>query len=259
MMKVISLGLGVQSTAMYMMSSLRKIERADHAVFSDPGAELPRTYEILELLQEWAKSNDGIPIHVTDKKNLYKDILNQKNSTGHRFASIPGFTENGGMIRRQCTKEYKIDPVIKKIRELHGLKPRKHMPMTQVWLGISLDEIQRMKYSQIPRVEYYYPLIEGRLSRGDCMQMFEELMFPVPPKSSCVFCPYHSDRNWKELKEVYPESWEQAVKVDESIRYMSQRGMKEPIYVHRSCKPLKDVEFVDQQELFMCEEGFCGL
>jgi len=97
------------------------------------------------------------------------------------------------------------------------------------------------------------------LSRGDCIQMFEEFMFPVPPKSSCVFCPYHSDRNWKELKEVYPESWEQAVKVDESIRDMSQRGMKEPIYVHRSCKPLKDVEFVDQQELFMCEEGFCGL
>ena len=136
MMKVISLGVGVQSTAMYMMSSLGRIERADHAVFADPGAELPRTYEILELLQDWAKYNNGIPIHVTTKKNLYKDIVNQTNSRGARWASIPAFSENGGMIRRQCTGEYKIEPVIQKIRDLHGLKKHMHMPKSQVWLGI---------------------------------------------------------------------------------------------------------------------------
>ena len=259
MMKVISLGVGVQSTALYLMSSMGRIERADHAVFADPGAELPRTYEILKYLQDWALSNNGIPIHVTTIKNLYKDILNKENSTGHRWASIPAFTEHGGMIRRQCTKEYKIEPVIKKIRELHGLKPHKHMPKTQVWLGISMDEIQRMKVSQLPRIDYHYPLIEHRMSRGDCISLFEEWAFPVPPKSSCVFCPYHSDRNWKELKEVYPESWKLAIEVDESIRDMSQKGIEEPIYVHRSCTPLQDVEFADQQELFMCEEGFCGL
>lgn len=259
MMKVISLGVGVQSTAMYMMSSLGRIERADHAVFADPGAELPRTYEILELLQDWAKYNNGIPIHITTEKNLYKDIVNQTNSRGARWASIPAFSENGGMIRRQCTGEYKIEPVIQKIRDLHGLKKHKHMPKTQVWLGISLDEIQRMKTSILPRIDYYYPLIEERMTRSDCIKLFKEKNFPVPPKSSCVFCPYHSDKNWKELKEVHPEAWDQAVKVDESIRDMSQKGAKEPIYVHRSCKPLKDVEFVDQGELFMCEEGFCGL
>ena len=258
-LKVISLGVGVQSTALYLMSSMGRIERADHAVFADPGAELPRTYEILKYLQDWALSNNGIPIHVTTIKNLYKDILNKENSTGHRWASIPAFTEHGGMIRRQCTKEYKIEPVIKKIRELHGLKPHKHMPKTQVWLGISMDEIQRMKVSQLPRIDYHYPLIEHRMSRGDCISLFEEWAFPVPPKSSCVFCPYHSDRNWKELKEVYPESWKLAIEVDESIRDMSQKGIEEPIYVHRSCTPLQDVEFADQQELFMCEEGFCGL
>jgi hypothetical protein len=259
MMKVISLGLGVQSTAMYLMSSLGQMERADHAVFADPGAEHPDTYQLLQSILKWKTLNDGIPIHVV-KKSLYNDLLSQKNSTGQRFASIPAFSGNKtGMLRRQCTKEYKIDPVIKKIRDLHGLKPNKHMPKTQVWLGISMDEIQRMKISQLPRVDYHYPLIENRMSRGDCIRLFEELEFPVPPKSSCVFCPYHSDKNWKELKEVYPESWDLAIEVDESIRDMSQRGMKEPIFIHRSCAPLEDVEFADQQELFMCEEGFCGL
>ena len=155
-MKVISLGLGIQSTAVYLMSSLGYLERVDHAVFADPGAELPDTYKLLEYILEWQKLNNGIPIHVV-KKSLYDDLLHPSTT---RFTPIPGFTGNGtGMLKRQCTGEYKIQPVMKKIRELHGLKPRKRMPMTQVWLGISLDEIQRCKTSMLPRVEYYYPLV----------------------------------------------------------------------------------------------------
>ena len=100
-MKVISLGLGVQSTAMYFMSSIGDLPKADHAIFADPGAELPETYKILEMLQGWAKYNNGIPIHVAREKNLLQDILNQTNSTGQRWASIQAFTESGGMVRRQ--------------------------------------------------------------------------------------------------------------------------------------------------------------
>jgi len=258
-LKIISLGLGVQSTAMYMMSSLGYIPRADHAIFADPGAELPMTYEILEVLKDWASLNNGIPIHVNEERNLYKDLLNQVNSTGQRFASIPAFSENGGMVRRQCTKEYKIEPVIREIRKLYGLKPRKRMPMTEVWLGITMDEIERMKVSQLPRVTYHYPLIDMRMTRGECISFFKDRSFPVPPKSSCVFCPYHSNKNWKELKEKLPDEFAKAVKIDEAIRDSSKKGLKEPIYLHRSCTPLERVDFGDQLEMFMCEEGFCGL
>ena len=258
-LKVISLGLGVQSTAMYMMSSLGYIPRADHAVFADPGAELPMTYEILEVLKDWAKLNNGIPIHVNSDRNLYEDLLNQQNSTGQRFASIPAFSENGGMVRRQCTKEYKIEPVIKTIRSIYGLKPRKRMPMTEVWLGITMDEIERVKESMLPRITYHYPLIDMRMRRSECISFFKDRSFPVPPKSSCVFCPYHSNKNWKELKEKLPEEFDKAVKIDEAIRDSSKKGLKEPIYLHRSCTPLERVDFGDQLEMFMCEEGFCGL
>ena len=186
-MKVISLGLGVQSTALYMMSSLGRIPRADYAIFADLGAESDKTYEVLEYLKDWSKYNNGIPIEITKEKNLLKDILNQTNSTGQKFASIPAFSESGGMVRRQCTSEYKIQPVVKKIRELHKLKFRQRMPKTEVWLGISMDEIQRMKISQLPRIDYYYPLIEERMSRGDCYRFFKEKNFPIPDKSSCIF------------------------------------------------------------------------
>ena len=259
MMKVISLGMGVQSTAMYMMSSKNIIERADHAVFADPGAELPRTYEILEFLQDWASLNDGIPIHVTNEKNLLQDIMKAQYSRGVRWASIPAFTESGGMIMRQCTGEYKINPVIQKVRELHGLKRKQKMPQTEMWLGITMDEIQRMKESQLARIDYVYPLIEQRMTRGDCLKIFERFEFPVPPKSSCVFCPYHSDKNWKEIKEKLPEEWEKCVEIDNTIRDATRKGLQDKLYLHRSLIPLERIEFADQQELFMCEEGFCGL
>ena len=258
-MKIISLGLGVQSTAVYLMSSLGYLKRADHAIFADPGAELPDTYETLALLKDWAKYNNGIPIHVVSK-SLYADLLKQKNSTGQRFAAIPAFTAGGGMIRRQCTKEYKIEPVIKKTRALHGLSPRQRLPMTEMWLGISMDEIQRAKTSRLPRIQYYYPLIEEKLTRGDCVRFFEDRSFPVPKKSACVFCPYHSDKGWKDLKDNYPKEWNKVIKIDETMRQaLEDRGLVNKLYLHRSCTPLKDVEFADQQELFMCEEGFCGL
>jgi hypothetical protein len=47
--------------------------------------------------------------------------------------------------------------------------------------------------------------------------------------------------------------------VDKAIRDSSKRGSKDKMYLHRSLIPLKRIEFADQQELFMCEEGFCGL
>ena len=120
-MKIISLGLGVQSTALYLMSSLGYIDRADHAIFADPGAELPDTYQLWDYLNEWRRLNNGIPL-TKKKKSLYDDIIRGQNSTGQRWASIPAFGESGGMIRRQCTLEYKINVVVKIIRELHGLK-----------------------------------------------------------------------------------------------------------------------------------------
>ena len=119
-MKIISLGLGIQSTAMYLMSSLGEIDRADYAIFADPGAELPDTYELWDELSKWQKKNNGIKL-VKKTKSLYSNIVEGLNSYGARWASIPAFTESGGMIRRQCTGEYKIDVVIKEVRKLQNL------------------------------------------------------------------------------------------------------------------------------------------
>ena len=134
------------------------------------------------------------------------------------------------------------------------------MKPTEIWLGISLDEIQRMKESRIPKVTYHYPLIDQKITRSDCKKFLEERSFHNVKKSSCVFCPYHSNRQWREIKEDYPEEWKKAIKVDKAIRDSSKRGDQDQLFLHRSLKPIEEAYLQeDQEELFMCEEGFCGI
>jgi len=264
-LKVISLGMGVQSTALYLMSSMGyKVPRADVAIFADPQAEHYKTYDMLKWLLQWQKDNDGIEIIVNKDKNLLKDILNGQIQSGRlrKFAAIPAFGESGGMLRRQCTREYKIEPVKQSARRLHKLKKHKRMKPTEMWLGISTDEIERMKESQLYNIKYFYPLIYHRISRNDCIQFFKDNNFPVPVKSSCTFCPYHSNKFWAEIQKENGVAWKQSVAVDESIRNVISRGDDDKIYLHPSCKPLKEIDFEDDQlELFEgydCE-GYCGL
>ena len=87
--------MGMQSTALYLMSSMRQFERADHAIFSDPMAEHPETYKLVEWILKWEKENDGIPIHIV-KKNLYQDLMDGVNHKGRKFVSIPA--HGGGRL-----------------------------------------------------------------------------------------------------------------------------------------------------------------
>ena len=262
-LKIISLGMGVQSTAVYLMSSMgHRLPRADYAVFADPQAEHYKTYDMLEWLLKWQKDNDGIEIVVNRDRNIMKDILKGQNSQGHRWASIPAHAEHGGIVRRQCTNEYKIVPVVQTARKLHGIKKFKHMKPTEMWLGISTDEIERMKESRLHNIKYFYPLIYHMISRNDCIQFFKDNNFPVPVKSSCVFCPYHSNKFWKELYKEGGEAWEKSVLVDRTIRDLSQKGIDNKLFLHSSKQALEDIDFTDDQlELFEgydCE-GYCGL
>ena len=75
MIKCISLGMGVQTTALYYMSSLNICERADIAIFADTGAEHPGTHKALQQMLIWQKQNDGIPVRVMRERNLFKDIM----------------------------------------------------------------------------------------------------------------------------------------------------------------------------------------
>jgi hypothetical protein len=263
-MKIISLGLGVQSTAIYFMSSSGQLPRCDYAIFSDPGREKKETMDYLVFLQNWQKSNNGIPIIVVNDKNLFTDLLANTNSSQNRFASIPAFTKdengNSGMLRRQCTNEYKIAQVDKAIKAIYGLSKKARFPKTEIWIGITLDERARMTVPERQKwkiltypfcgyqVDYTgkavrYEQQKFVMTRNDLLNWYKSNNLPIPVKSSCIFCPFQSDVNWLELKRNHPEDFADAVKIDKVVRDSSKRGIQQPIYLHNSCKPLDEVQF----------------
>jgi hypothetical protein len=243
----ISLGAGVQSSALLVMSDRgdHGITRADVAIFADTQDEPAWVYEQLGRL----RSQVSIPIEVVTAGKL--------SEAGPTFLRIPAFTEGGGMIRRQCTSEFKIRPLQRAARRLGATRKN---PATAM-IGISTDEAHRMKPSLVKYIVNTYPLVDARLSRLDCVRYLEELDLPVPKKSACVFCPYHSDAQWKDLKQNYPAEWERAVAYDKHIRNSTKAGERRPAFIHRSCRPLDEVDLNEnQRELFGNEcEGMCGV
>lgn len=260
-MRVISLGAGVQSSTMFLMSCLGELERVDHAIFADTGQEPDGVYRHLEYLQEKGERYD-IPIHVVSAGDLGQDTVDHVDGKRDRVASIPFFTRDGdgrgGMTRRQCTQDYKISPVRRKIRELMTPGDR-----VELWIGISTDEIQRMKESNVKYIYHRWPLIDERMSRQDCLAWYTNHRFKSPAKSACVFCPYRKDSEWAKMKRDEPDAFAAAAAFDRKIRHMPK--LDSECFIHRSLKPLDEVDFDAESESqydfgFINEcEGMCGL
>lgn len=265
MKRFLSLGAGVQSSTMALMIAHGEIEPVDAAIFADTRWEPRKVYEWLD----WLEKQLPFPVYRVTQGSLREDALRKQNSTGGRYASIPWHMQmpNGdrAMGRRQCTAEYKIRPLVQKQRELVDLKPRQRASgvLCETLIGISTDEASRMKPSRERWTRSRWPLIELGMSRQDCLRWMEKKGYPLPPKSSCIGCPFHSDHEWRLLRED-EESWNDALEIDAIIRKPA-RGMKAQQFMHRSCKPLAEVDLstaADHGQLDMWDnecEGMCGV
>jgi len=266
-LNIISLGAGVQSSTMALMAAHGEITpMPDCAIFADTQFEPKAVYTHLD----WLETQLPFPVHRVTAGDIRADHVAGLNTTGQRFAGMPLFTKDGGMARRQCTSEYKIIPVYKMLRKLLGLKPRQRGPKesaVHLWMGISTDEAMRMKPSRWHYIEHVWPLIDAEMSRQDCLRWFEEA-FPgrVLAKSACIACPFHNDAMWRDMKIKDPQSWEVAVQFDRQIRNKGQKqNLKQQLFVHRSCKPLDEVDFRNLEDLGQINmfnnecEGMCGV
>jgi len=265
-LRVISLGAGVQSTTLALLAKDGIVEMPDCAIFADTQAEPKAVYRHLD----WLESVLPFPVHRVTAGSLTKEILGAMEGTNRMDARPPFHVETGGMLHRQCTQDFKIAPIQKKIRELIGVGKGERAPRDPVveqWIGISLDEVRRMKVSRMPYIVHRWPLIELKMTRGDCKAWIEKHGYPIPAKSACTFCPYHDQAVWRALKQN-PEDWAEAVKVDLAIRPgITNRGWTEPLrwFVHRDRVPLSEVDLSTEDErgqldLFTNEcEGMCGV
>jgi len=199
---------------------------------------------------------------VTVSKGSLKEDMITSFEDGSRVASLPLFMSNGGMIRRQCTNEYKIDPINKYIRsELDiGRKTKDSIASVNRMFGISLDEIERCKVSQDWWAVNKYPLVDHRIYRHEVIDYVNNNHPDIanPPRSSCYFCPFHSNDYWSAMKKKHPEMFEDACKMDDVIRV--NKKLEHECFLHRSLIPLRDISFDNpQMEIFGECEGYCGI
>ena len=278
MLRILSLGAGVQSSAVLLMACRGYWpENLDACIFADTQWEPAEVYQWLDEVLEPEAEKAGIPIYRVTAGDIRADALvSQVRGTkekGSRWASMPYYTKDRetnkpGMIRRQCTTEYKIEPVTRELRRLLGLKKgERAKPGIQVeqWFGISSDEVQRMRDSRFHYIRNHYPLIshDPPLDRMSCKHWMKKNGFPEAPRSACVACPYRSDQEWRRLKNGNPEEWKQAVEFDEAVRVCG--GMKGDIFVHPSRQPLSSVDLstdYDRGQISLFGEdcaGMCGV
>ena len=290
MKHILSFGAGVQSTTLLLLSCEGILPKLDHVIFADTQWEPSAVYRHLEWCREHAAKH-GITIDVRTAGNLREDVIDfwgprRKSKDGQRYASIPAFIANpdgsGGIVRRQCTSEYKINVIERYVREeclalRRGQRwPRSHV-VTQ-WIGISTDEAQRMKRSLRPAVKFWHPLIEADeiaksdakslfargWDRNDCLEWLMSRGYPRPPKSACIGCPFHSNAEWRKLT---PEEFADACEVDRLIREGAQdrkpgQSIGRP-YLHSARIPLAEVDLTSgpDNELTWGDEcgGVCGV
>lgn len=244
-----------------------EIERPDIIVFADPQWELKATYKYLHKLMD-AVNRAGIPMVVDTVGDIYADTM-QSAKTGDRAPSMPFYSEDmgdEGIVGRQCTNDYKIDVVRKVARGFLGLKPRQRLKTKLVmWKGITTDEIERISISKIKTEEYRYPLFDLGMDRLDCMNWLEQHGYGVPPKSSCVGCPFHSRQTWVDIYKQFPDEFQKAVKLDNAIR--NHKKFNSKLYLHKDRVPLLEAvtRDVNQGDMFDYEgfandcSGTCGV
>ena len=266
MLQTISLGAGVQSSVMALMAAEGAISpMPDAAIFADTQWEPPAVYEHLD----WLETQLPFPIHRVTGGDIRQNLWDGLDPSGAVFTDIPAFLkmEDGaqGMGKRQCTTHYKVIPIERELRRILG---RKRVPPgihVMQWLGISLDEVRRMRTNKTPWIENRYPLVDLGMTREDCKRWFDE-RYPERslPRSACIGCPYHSDREWAIMRQTDAESWADAVEMDARLRDPDRPSRNRgALYLHRSRKPLSDNAVLLgtlQPAMFDDEcEGLCGV
>jgi hypothetical protein len=278
MKQILSLGAGVQSSALALMAARKEVAGyapLDAAIFADTQDEPQSVYVWLEWLEnEIARSPHPFPIYRVTVGKLSEETLRVRGDNGRVWSksNIPHFTkmpngDTGIMPSRQCTQDFKIRPILKKARELAGIKRGQKTVGVMQWIGISLDEVHRMKPSRDAWSESVWPLVDMRMRRHDCLLWMERNGYPKPPRSSCVYCPYHSDAEWRRLKIEEPEAFAQAAAFErrlQAVHALTDNRDSTP-FLHKSCVPLDHVDLSTdtdngQMTLWGNEcEGMCGV
>lgn len=219
---IASWGGGVNSTAM-VVEWLSRRERLDFVLFADTGGEKPTTYAYLETFAEWLEKHDVTFIRL--KANVQDDTLEDECLRTKRLPSLAyGF--------KKCSLKWKRQPQDKWVNNCDAAREAwaKGEKVLKL-IGFDAGETRRATPKNgksswdDEKYTYRYPLIEWDMDREACVEALRSRGIPVPPKSSCFFCPASTVGEILDLQAKHPDLMDRALAMEANADNTSVLGL----------------------------------
>jgi len=250
MKEIFSSGGGTQSTYIAVLILQGRLPRPDVSVIIDTERERSAVWEYFERWTKPAFEKAGMEFHRV-KKSQFTDIDLWSGKDGNTL-EIPAFTNQTGEIGKLpnfCSHEWKTRVMNRFVRSL-GIPTK----LQKRWIGFSTNEKRRVNRillgEEFKKGRIRLPLVHDiPTTREEAIQGVLDFGWPMPPRSACWMCANQQDEEWIDLKDNWPADFEEACKLDESMRE------RDPFaFLHSSCVPLREVKFETRPD----DERQCG-
>jgi hypothetical protein len=234
-----SYGGGVQTAAIAVLIVTGKLPRPDRAVMADTGREAAATWRYLYNVMAPYLDGVGLKVELATHDLATVDLYGKNGDL-----LIPAFTEHG-RLPTFCSVEWKRRPVRRYLRAAG-------VTACDLWLGITIDEVERAKTSGADWIRHVYPLLTMvPMRRSECLALVERAGLPTPPRSSCWMCPHRGNDQWRALD---ADELVAAAALEQDMR-----ARDSGVWLHRSRMPIASGPFVSDAsaQLGLCDGGFC--
>lgn len=267
-LRAVSYGAGVQSTALLVLAAHQRIN-FPLFVMANVGddSEHPATLAYARQIAQPYARRHGIELVIrnrTRRDGSIETLWGRLMRDGSRSLPIPVRMSNGAPGTRSCTADFKIKVTAAELRHRGASK---HRPAT-IAIGISVDEIHRANNRRVgPHEQIVYPLLDLRLRRADCVALITAAGLPVPPKSSCFFCPLHRPSAWQDMARDEPDLFDRICQLEDTLNRRREALGKDPVFLTRFAIPLRAAIgtnqpllplLADDDEDGECDTGYCG-
>ena len=238
-------GGGTQSGAIATLIGDGILPRPDLCYMTDTGRERSSTWPFVEGFIRPQIARVGCVLEIVPASKFASLEL-----VSVKTILLPGYTTQSGAVGKLsafCSGKWKRDVAERYLRSI-GIETATN------WIGISTDEVRRVRTAHRGWLKLWYPLIfAARMSRLDCVQAIRSKgWLGAIPHSACRICPNLSDDEWQEMKQEQPEDFADACQTDRELRLIDPHW-----WMHPSCTPLDEVDFTAQHSMF-ADRGCTG-
>lgn len=243
--EVWSCGGGTQSGAIAALIQSGELPTPDYAYMVDTGREGSGTWPFVDGFIRPALEAAGVDLVIVKTETFERLDVYWNDSV-----LIPGYTTINGSVGKLspfCSGKWKRDVGERWMRSV-GIETARQ------WLGISRDEVSRIRAQHRSWLAVRYPLIfEVPMTRLRCVELIRAKgWLGEIPHSACWMCPNHSDSEWLDMKMHLPADFANACELERVARIDDPH-----FYLHPACVPLADVDFTAQHTMF-ADRGCMG-